>query len=289
MSKILEKVIHTRVYRFLDNTKQIYDSQYGFRANHSCENAVSKVISEILKNSERNKHTVSLFLDLSKAFDTLDHRIVLEKMELYGIRSVALDWFKSYLKNQSLRVKCTTTSKGSKTKSDLYSLEYGTPQGSCLGPLIFLIFVNDLYLHLEMMNCIQFADDTTLLFSHRNLTYLRYCVETDLAIVQDWFCVNKLTLNIEKTAMMIFGKGNNMIDLQISLGGVLIPRVHIAKFLGVWLDDKCNWTNHVTVVRKKLQSRQGLLKRSKFFLSAHCMRILYFAQIQSVLTYGIVA
>ena len=89
--------------------------------------------------------------------------------------------------------------------------------------------------------------------------------------------------------MMIFGKNNNSVDLEITLGDVLIPQVHATKFLGVWLEDKLSWSTHITVVRKKLQSRHGLLKRSKSFLSAHCMKILYFAQIQSVLAYGIVA
>ena len=287
MSKILEKVMYTRVYGFLNNTGQIYNSQYGFGAKHSCDHGVSEVISEILKNSEKNKYTVGLFLDLSKAFDTLDHQNVLKTMDLYGVCGVELSWFESYLKNRTLRVKCTTTSKGSETKSDLYSIEYGTPQGSCLGPLIFLIFINDLHLHLEMMSCIQFADDTTLLFSNANLKYLSYCVETDLAVVQDWFHANKLILNIEKSSMMIFGKNNKSVDMEITLGGIVIPRVHATKFLGVWLDDKLSWSTHVTMVRKKLQSSQGLLKRPKWFLSCHCMKILYFAQIQSVLAYGI--
>ena len=114
MSKILEKVIYTRVYGFLNNTGQIYNSQYGFRAKHSCDHAASEVISEVLKNSKKNKYTVGLFLDLSKAFDTLDHQIVLKKMELYGVHGVGLNWFESYLKNKTLRVKCTTTSKAVK-------------------------------------------------------------------------------------------------------------------------------------------------------------------------------
>ena len=139
-----------------------------------------------------------------------------------------------------------------------------------------------------MMSCIQFTDDTTLLFSHRDLKYLRYVVETDLEIVHDWFRANKLTLNLDKTALMLFGKNNNLVDVEITLGGITIPRVHATKFLGVWLDDKLNWSTHVAVVRKKLQSRQRLLARSKNFLNAHCLRILYFAQIQSVLSYGIV-
>ena len=95
MSKILEKIMYSRVYNFLDQTNQIYHSQYGFRAKHSCEHVIAKLIGEIVKNKENNKHTVGLFLDLSKAFDTLDHTIVLEKMESYGIRDVALEWFRS--------------------------------------------------------------------------------------------------------------------------------------------------------------------------------------------------
>ena len=102
MSKILEKVIYSRVYQFLDSTGQIYESQYGFRKNHSCEHAVSEVVSEILKNNEHNKYTIGMFLDLSKAFDTLNHKLVLQKMEKYGIRGVALDWFESYLVNRKL-------------------------------------------------------------------------------------------------------------------------------------------------------------------------------------------
>ena len=102
------------------------------------------------------------------------------------------------------------------------------------------------------MSCIQFADDTTLLFSHANLKYLWFCVETDLAIVQDWFHANKLTVNIDKYSMMIFGKNSNSVDMEITLGGTVILLVHATKFLGVWLDDKLSWSTHVTVVRKKI-------------------------------------
>ena len=288
MSKILAKVVYSHVYGFLDSTGQIYDSQYGFRANHSCEHAVSEVVSEILKNNEQNKPTAGIFLDLSKAFDTLDHKLMLDKMEKYGIRGLALEWFASYLDNCTMRVKCSTVSTGCQVHSDLYPVEYGAPQGSCLGPLIFLIFVNDLHLHLELMRCIQFADDMTLLCSHKNAKYLQFCVEMELKTVQDWFCANKLTLNVDKTTMMVFGKRNTTSTLNITLNGVTVPHVQSTKFLGVWLDSQLNWSTHISTVRKRLQSRIGLLRRSKHFLSMHCLRVLYFAQIQSVMTYGIV-
>ena len=209
-------------------------------------------------------------------------------MEKYGIRGIALDWFKSYLNNRKLRVKCRTTSRGCQVQSDLYPVEYGAPQGSCLGPLIFLIFVNDLHLHLETMGCIQFADDTTLLASHTNLKYLQFCVETELLTVQDWFRVNKLTLNVDKTTMMLFGKHKTNCEIKITINGVTVPQVQSTKFLGVWLDDQLNWSTHVGIICKKLQNRLGLLKRSEHFLSSHCLRILYFAQFQSAMSYGIV-
>ena len=203
---------------------------------------------------------------------------------------MALEWFGSYLKDRSLRVKCKTISTGTETKSDLYPIKYGMPQGSCLRSLIFLIFVNDLHLHLELLRCIQFTDNTTLLVSHSNLRYLHFCVQTDLNNIQDWFTANKLTLNVDKTVMMIFGRNCTSMELNISLNGVLIPQVYSTKFLGIWLDDKLQHSHtHITVLKSRLQSRQGLLRGSKHFLSTHCMRILYFARLQSILTYGIVA
>ena len=137
ISKLLEKVVCTRVYNFLDNTGQIVSTQYGFRENHSCEQAISHLVGNIIKNTENKQVTVSLFLDLSKAFDTLEHNIVLEKMRRYGIRGTCLAWFESYLTDRKMRVKCTPTSMGSTILSDLYNVSYGAPQGSCLGPLIF--------------------------------------------------------------------------------------------------------------------------------------------------------
>ena len=136
---------------------------------------------------ENKKNSVCVLLDLSKAFNTIEHSIMLKKLELYGIHGSALSWFQNYLSNRSMRVKCKTVSSGVEVLSQEYTVEYGTPQGSCLGPLIFLIFVNDLHLHLCDSECVQFADDTTLIFSHQNLKYLQFCVEEELCRVRNWF------------------------------------------------------------------------------------------------------
>ena len=180
MSKVLEKIVYVRVYKFLTITEQISVNQYGFRSKHSCEHAVGQLIGTVLKNLENNKTTISVLLDLSKAFNTIEHRIMLKKLELYGVQGLPLQWFNSYLTGRRMRVKCRTVCSTENTTSDIYPIEYGTPQGSCLGPLIFLIFVNNMSLHVSDADVIQFADDTTLLFSHRNKHYLKYCVEREL-------------------------------------------------------------------------------------------------------------
>ena len=168
ISKVLEKIVYQRVYKFLNDTGQLYESQYGFREKHSCDHAIAQLIGETVKNHELKKTTISVFLDLSKAFDTLMHCIVLKKLERYGIRGQTLKWFESYLSDRKLRVKFRPASTGQVETTDEYDIEYGAPQGSCLGPLIFLVFCNDLSLHLEHLQCIQFADDTTLYLGHRN-------------------------------------------------------------------------------------------------------------------------
>ena len=286
ISKILEKVVYKRVYKFLTESSQLYDNQYGFRSNHSCEHAISQTVGNLLKNLENKKNSICVLLDLSKAFDTIEHSIMLEKLDLYGIRGTALSWFHSYLSDRHLRVKCRTTSCGIDTLSDEFTVKYGTPQGSCIGPLIFLIFVNYLHLHLSDSECVQFVDDMTLIFAHRNLKYLCFCVEQELCRIRDWFHANKLTLNIEKSSYLLFVANKvTCANFKLSLDGLEIPRVNHARFLGTWLDDKLSWDTHVSKLMAKLKCGIGMLQRSKTLLNSSAKRLLYFGQIHSNLCY----
>ena len=279
--------MYNRVYKFLTDTGQIYECQYRFRSEHSCKHAIGQLVGHVIKNLELKKDTISVFLDLSKAFDSLQHDIILQKMERYGLHGVTLSWFRSYLENRKLRIKCRTSQSGQVVKSDTFPIEYGTPQGSCLGPLIFLIFCNDLRLHLQFLKCIQFADNTTLLFSHANKHYLRFCVMEDLLSIQDWFNANKLTLNLSKTVYLFFEhKARTNIDLDLTLNGVTIPRMKHTKFLGVCLDDQLNWKHHMHILITRLNSQMGLLKREKNLLSSHAKKVFYFGQIHSLIMYG---
>ena len=236
ISKLLEKVLYTRTYNFL-NESMIYQSQYGFRKHHSCEHAITELIGSIVLGCECKKSTIAVFLDLSKAFDTLEHMVLLQKLEKYGIRGNALCWYKSYLINRSLSVKCRTKETGISSLSDRYSVEYGSPQGSCLGPLLFLIFCNDIHLVLEFCNCILFTDDTTIYKTPCNLTFLEWCVNEDLKLVSDWFKANKLTLNLNKTVCMYFHPNKKKsTKININIDSHNIPQLESAKFLGITLD-----------------------------------------------------
>ena len=287
ISKLLEKVMYKRTYNFLTHTDQLYQSQYGFRAQHSCENAIGELIGEIVKGQEHGKHTLAVFLDLSKAFDTLSHKILLTKLERYGIRGTSWKWFESYLDQRKLRVKCMTESGSVMEYSDYSNIEYGTPQGSCLGPLLFLIFTNDLHLCVENSNCLLFADDTTLYLTHPNLNYLKWGIEDDPKRIMDWFRANKLTLNVNKTECVLFSHKTLKQNFSINIGNTTITSTENAKFLGIWLDHKLTCRKHTNTLLIKLKQNTNLLKVSNKFLTKACKKIIYFAHIQSHISYGL--
>ena len=287
ISKILEKLIYKRTYAFLDSNNQIYHSQYGFRSKHSCENAIGDLVSQILKNQEQGKYTAALFLDLSKAFDTLNHELLLNKLEIYGVRGIALDWFKSYLNGRSMRLKYQVGDCKNKTYSEWYQTKHGTPQSSCLGPLLFLVFCNDLRLNLEYMSCIQFADDTTLFYADKNLDVLKCCVEHDIEIIMDWFRANSLTLNVQKTKYLLFRPNKSKKAVNLNIGTCCIKPDTETKFLGVILDDLLSWSPHVKNVQTKMKHNLGLLKRGRCLLSKHGLKNVYYAHIFSHVSYCI--
>ena len=143
--------------------------------------------------------------------------MIYKKLSKYGIRGTCLEWFKSYLSDRTMSLKCRTASSPKEIISDSFEVKYGTPQGSCLGPLIFLIYCNDLHLNLNYTKCIQFADDTTLYIGSKHPRYLKYCLEEDLKSLHEWFNSNKLTLNIEKTVGLLFSPNGTKPNIKIEL------------------------------------------------------------------------
>ena len=287
ISKILEKIMYRRTYNFLNDNNQLYHSQYGFRAKHSCEHAIADLVGHVLKNQQQNRYTAALFLDLSKAFDTLNHTLLLKKLEIYGIRGVALDWFNSYLSGRKMRVKNKCHDNHVNLHSSWFDLTHGAPQGSCLGPLLFLIFCNDLSLNLNYLSCIQFADDTTLYYADKNLDVLKCCVEHDLNIILDWFRANSLTLNVQKTNFLLFAPDKRKHALYLNVDKVTICPSNNTKFLGVILDDKLEWTEHVKSILTKMKRNYNLMRLGANLLSKHSLKIVYYAHVYSHLSYCI--
>ena len=288
VSKILEKIIYSRVYSFLNTTNQFFISQYGFRTNHSCENAISELIGHIIKGKENNKSTACVFLDLSKAFDTIKHDVLLAKLERYGIRGVALNWFKSYLSDRKIRVKCTVESTGKTEYSKEYPITFGTPQGSCLGPLIFLLFNNDLHRAIMYSNVILFADDTTLYITNHNISQIKKCLEHDLKLLQDWFHTNKLTLNLTKTQCMLFKAKKCCPSITLNINNTLIEQHKHAKFLGLILDDELSWTPHINDRLNKIKRNKHMLVTGKNMLTSNTKKLIYYGHIHSHLCYCLI-
>ena len=287
ISKLLEKIMYKRTYNFLEQTGQLYNSQYGFRTGHSCENAISELLAETIKSNQEGLYTVSMFLDLSKAFDTLEHEVLLKKLERYGIRGNSNNWFRDYLTNRKIRTKCTIASTGKTEYSEYKAINFGTPQGSCLGPLIFIIFTNDLHKQLQHCNSILFADDTTIYKSHRNLKYLSWCVEDDMSTIVKWFQANKLTLNIDKTVCLLFQKQGHTKKIHIRVDNIIIHNTHETKFLGIWLDEHLSWTTHIQKLILKLTRNTNLLKFNQNLMPTHTKKLVYHSHIASHLHYGL--
>ena len=286
VSKLLEKIMYSRTYNFLTKFNQIYNSQYGFITGHSCQDVRAELIHEIARNIDEGLYTIGVFLDLSKAFDTLEHEVLFDKLSIYGIRDIALKWYKSYLENRQLRVKCMVASSSKQEYSNYEQVTYGTPQGSCLGPLLFLIFSNDLFRNLDSCNNLQFADDTTIYKGHRNLRYLMWCIKNDLSNLDDMFKANKLTLNVGKSVHMTFCKKKN-VDTTINLGNTELPRVESVKFLGIWLDQKLTWDEHLSKLKSRMRRNMTMLQVGVNLLDIPFKKILYYAQIYSHLSYGL--
>ena len=244
-----------------------------------------ELVSLIIKGKQEGLYTLALFIDLSKAFDTVDHEVLLNKLDKYGIRGVVNKWFRSYLTDRKMRVKCTISSTGKCESSEYRSLTYGAPQGSCLGPLIFLIFTNDLNNQIENSNSILFADDTTLYKTHRNLNYLKWSLEDDLTRLSDWFKANKLTMNIDKTVCVLFHKNPNSEKISISIENMSFSNAKEVKFLGMWLDENLSWSSHINKLILKISRNSNLVSKNK--MPKEKKVLIYHAHIGSHIQYGI--
>ena len=286
MSKILEKVVYKRLYKFLLQNKVLFNSQYGFRSGHSTTDAVAELVSNILLGFDKQEMTLAVFLDLSKAFDTVDHKILLSKLERYGIRGVALDWFQSYVSNRKQFVQYKTA------RSNSSDIEYGVPQGSVLGPLLFIIYINDLNYSLDLCKAILFADDSTVYITGKNKKLLFSQMKQELLSLIEWFQINKLSLNLIKTNYTLFSPKNSSINdenecYNLTFGSETIKEVNNVKFLGLQMDRHLDWSEHFKILHRRLSRANYILSQVKNILPKACMKMLYYSLFQSHINYGL--
>ena len=282
LNKIFEKIIFKRLYNFLEKYNCIYELQYGFRAKHSTTHALINITERIRDALDNNKPVSGVFVDLQKAFDTVNHSILLSKLEHYGIRGPINGWFKSYLykRKQSVII--------NGYESDIQILNHGVPQGSVLGPLLFLLYINDLHISIQNSNVYHFADDTNLLRISTSYNKLQKELNSDLKNLNHWLLANKISLNETKTEIIHFHKINKYVpnNLKIKMNGkVLYPSDYI-KYLGIYLDETLSGKIHCEELTKKLNRANGILAKSRHYVPSKQLKDIYYAIFSSHLTYG---
>ena len=286
-SKILERLVFNRCIAFLNKHNILYDDQFGFRPKHSTNMAIIKLVNKIVQAANNDEITAGLFLDLSKAFDTIKHDILLDKMAHYGIRGLALEWFRNYLSNRKQFVDYNSHN------SELKLINTGMPQGSILGPLGFIIYVNDIPNSVPNLSLILYADDTSAFTSHKDISTLNNIMNDGLFKLNKWFQSNKLSLNTKKSNVMLFGthiKTNQYRnELKVSIENAEIECVNACKFLGVTIDQNLTWENHINQLTKKCSSSIGMLFKVKNFLPETALLSLYNTLVLSHINYGITA
>jgi hypothetical protein len=261
----------------------MYAHQHGFRSKASTITSIADITSFLQKAIDDKLYAFSMALDISKAFDSLNHDILLHKLESYGFRGITHQWFKSYLHNRYQYVVHNGM------YSDLCLLTHGVPQGSVLGPILFALYINDLYLAVPDCKVVLFADDSTIMYSNKHSLDFKYYIETVGNVLHAWFTCNLLVINAKKTHYLIYSLARivNSTIYNVSIGEHVINRVEYGRFLGIIIDEHFSWKQHCEAVRLKLCKSLGMLSVCVHFLPVACMKQLYYAFVYPTLSYGI--
>ena len=277
--------MHKQLYSFFESHQVLFKNQFGFRKKCSTAHSLIEITEKIKESIDSGKFGCGIFIDLKKAFDTVNHDILIRKLEHYGVRGPILKWFESYLTGRKQYVFYNGVT------SEIKNITCGVPQGSVLGPLLFLIYINDLPNISEKLTFFLFADDTNIYYESKNLKEIEKTVNEELKKLSLWLNINRLALNVSKTNFVIFRSCQKILDHNVTLvmnRKALQQKDHV-KYLGVLLDQHLKWKYQINNVALKISRGIGILAKLKPFLKVNLLKNIYYSLVYSHLSYGVLA
>ena len=278
-SKIFERIVYNRMVDFITKYNIFAETQYGFRKNKSTESALLDFTNYIHEGLTKNLNVGAVFMDLSKAFDVINHSIIETKLEHYGFRGIFLTFLMNFIKERKYFVSVNGL------KSGINTVNIGVPQGSTLGPLLFLLYINDMKNCSKILKFIQFADDTTLLFSSKCIQHLTNKLGTEANKVFIWLAANKLIINLTKTHSMLFTNKRGNLKLSLQIQNIDLEDKKETSFLGVIIDNKLSWKQHIQHITNKISKSTAILRLLRHKFPKRILKMLYMSLIFSYINY----